>query len=59
MRRVRRQFRRERNDDLVDDGRVDEGVEAALKDRPTGKRGELLRLIGAEPQAPAARRDDC
>jgi hypothetical protein len=59
VRRVRRQCRRERNDDLVDDRRVDEGVEAALKDRPTGKRGELLRLIGAEPQAPAARGDDC
>jgi hypothetical protein len=56
---IRGQFRGERDDDLVYDGRIDEGVEAALEDRPASEGDELLRVIGAEALATSASCDDC
>jgi hypothetical protein len=37
---------------------VDERVKAALQDRATGKRRQLLRLVGAKAQAAPPRGDD-
>jgi hypothetical protein len=48
-----------RNDDLVDDGGIDESVDTPLENRPAGQSGELFRAAGPEPQATTTRCDDC
>ena len=57
-RRILRYLRRNRDDEVVDHTALLEGIDAALENRSSTEREELLGLRGAEARAAASGRDE-